>query len=66
MLLHFYIQIAIVCLDIAVVVVYRIWVTKIVFPDQAVASLFIGTIGSTILNTVLSLTMTQASLKIIY
>ena len=45
--------------NIAAVVVYRIWITKVVFPDQLVASLLIGTGGSLVLNVAISMIMTK-------
>ena len=53
------IKVCVVGLNIAAVVVYRIWITKIVFPDQWLPSLFIGTGGSLVLNVVISMIMTE-------
>ena len=52
------IKVCVVGLNIAAVVVYRIWITKI-FPDQWLPSLFIGTGGSLVLNVVISMIMTE-------
>ena len=49
----YFFKIAIVALDIAAVVIFRIYIKTKVFPTNSVGGVIIGDVGSTVINTIL-------------